>query len=378
MTILYDRATISGKARITPQGYFVADALVARANNIQDYRASELGLTDRDPNAVVRVFRPEAEVFAVDSLKSASRLPVTLDHPPVMVDATNWREYAKGETGEELLRDGEFLRVPLRVTDAAAVSSVTNDRQEFSLGYTAEIKFEAGVHDGQAYDAVATNLRYNHLAACRTARGGPELRIVDERPAPIGGTPMPKTMMIDGFAVNLEDATATEAALRKLSDERGALATAVDQANAKVAELNTTIAARDAEIVGLKDAADKAKLSPQQLRDAAASYARTTAKAKALGATLTDEMDEGAIMAAAVTHKMGDAAKAYTPEQVAAAFDVLSAGVSDAAAPVADALRDTIKSTPVSDGDGAKAFADARNARFNRFANGHRNQAQEG
>ena len=39
----HDRATISGKARITREGYFVADALVAKANNIQDYRAVELG-----------------------------------------------------------------------------------------------------------------------------------------------------------------------------------------------------------------------------------------------------------------------------------------------------------------------------------------------
>ena len=111
----HDRATISGKARITREGYFVADALVATPNNIQDYRAVELGLTDRDPGQVVRVFRPEAAVFAVDTILSASRLPITLDHPPTLVDASNWREYAKGETGEEIMRDGEFMRVPIRV-----------------------------------------------------------------------------------------------------------------------------------------------------------------------------------------------------------------------------------------------------------------------
>ena len=129
MTLFYDRAQIQGKARITPEGYFVADALVARANNVQEYRAAELGLTDRDPNAVVRVFRPESEVFAADSIRTAVRLPITLDHPvkdgrPVMVDATNWREFAGGQTGEEVLRDGEFLRVPLRITDHQAVQSV--------------------------------------------------------------------------------------------------------------------------------------------------------------------------------------------------------------------------------------------------------------
>jgi len=158
MTFLYDFAPASiehGRARITPEGYFVADALVGRANNIQEYRAAELGdaFADRDPNSIVRVFRPETEVFAVDSVRSASRLPITLDHPAqagrgVMVDAKNWREFAKGETGEQIMRDGEFIRVPIRVTDAVAVDSVRSDRQEFSLGYSAEIRVQPGVSAG--------------------------------------------------------------------------------------------------------------------------------------------------------------------------------------------------------------------------------------
>lgn len=378
MTLFYDRATISGKARITPQGYFVADALVARANNIQDYRAGELGLTDRDPNAVVRVFRPEAEVFAVDSLKSASRLPVTLDHPvqagkAVMVDATNWREFAKGETGEEILRDGEFLRVPIRVTDAGAVASVQTDRQEFSLGYAAEIRMQDGSFEGQAYDAVATNLRYNHLAACRTARGGPELRITDERPAN-GGNPMPNLVIVDGMPVDAANPQAAETAIVNLRTARDTALNAVTDGQTALAAANTTIAARDAEIVTLKDAVTAAKLSPQALRDAAASYSRTMAKAKALGATVTDAMDEAAVQAAVVTHKMGDAAKGYTAEQNAAAFAALTAGVADAPGdlqPVTDGLRTVIGDGPVSLGDQAKQFADARNARFARFGTAH-------
>ncbi len=208
MIVFRDRAEIKGAARITPEGYFVADALVARANNIQEYRARELGLSDRAPDELVRVFRPEAEVFAADSLATAAHLPITLDHPPVMVDATNWREYSRGDTDAQVLRDGEFIRIPLRVTDAAAVTSVRTDRKEFSLGYAADLKLEAGVFDGQPYDASVTNIRYNHLAACRAARGGPELRIVDERPVEQRqpeGTPMPHIVMVDGLPVDVSN-----------------------------------------------------------------------------------------------------------------------------------------------------------------------------
>lgn len=387
MTFLYDFAPASiehGRARITPEGYFVADALVGRANNIQEYRAAELGdaFADRDPNAIVRVFRPEAEVFAVDSVRSASRLPITLDHPVqagrgVMVDAKNWREFAKGETGEQIMRDGEYIRVPIRVTDANAVDSVRTDRQEFSLGYSAEIRVQPGVFDGQAYDAVLSNIRYNHLAACRAARGGPELRITDERPAekPKG---IPMLILIDGLQVDVSNAEVAATTVRNLIAARDAANTDAKAAETALADARNTIAARDAEIVGLKDAADKAKPTPAALRDAAAAYARVSSKAKALGVTVTDEMDVDAMRRAAVVAKMGDAAAAYTPEQVTAAFDVLAAQIGDAPANVTDTdpLRAMLRDgQPANLGDESKAFADARAARFERFNTAHKGTA---
>lgn len=373
MTIFHDRAIIKGKARITPEGYLVADALVARANNIQEYRAGELGLTDRKPTDIVRVFRPESEVFAVDSLRSASRLPLTIAHPPVMVDATNWREYAKGETGEEILRDGEFMRVPLRFTDAAAIAKVRDDHQEFSLGYKADLKLEAGVHDGQAYDAVVTNLRYNHLAACQMARGGSELRIVDERTPPVVEQPKgnPMLVMIDGLQVDLSNAEVAAATVQRLVTARDTANSALEEATNTVAARDATIVARDAEIVALKDAA---KLSPQQVRDAAASYARTLRAARSLGVKVADDADESAIKRAVVDAKMGDAAKDYSDDNVATAFAVLTrdAKVDDGEP---DPLRAAIGDGLANDQDSVKAFNDARAARLERYANAHRGEA---
>lgn len=371
MTIFHDRAEISGRARITPEGYFVADALVARANNIQEYKAGELGLTDRKPDEIVRVFRPESEVFAVDSIKSASRLPLTLGHPPVMVDASNWREYAKGETGEEILRDGEFMRVPLRITDAGAVSRVADDYREFSLGYKADLKLEAGVHDGAAYDASVTNLRYNHLAACQAARGGPELRIVDERPAPAATPIQPKgnamLVLVDGLQVDVSNAEVAATTVQRLVTARDTANGALEEATSAVAARDATIAERDAEIATLKDAAGKAN-DPAALRDAAASYARTVRKAKALGVTVGDSDNEAAIRKAVVDAKLGDVAKDYTDAQVDAAFGALTKDISDAEQPGGDPLRAAIGDGLENQGDQVKAFNDARNARLDRYA----------
>lgn len=377
MTLFYDRATLrNGMARITPEGYFVADALVARANNIQDYRASELGLTDRDPNDVIRVFRPEAEVFARDSLASASRLPITLDHPPAMLDARNYVQYSRGETGEEIMRDGEFMRVPIRVTDAQAVDSVQHERQEFSLGYTAEIVMDAGEYQGQAYDAKATNIRYNHLAACRAARGGPELRITDERPANFGASTMPKIVMVDGLPVDVSNAETAEQLVSRLVGARDTALSSLEEATNTVAARDATIAERDAEISTLRDQAKP--LTPAQLRDAGAAYARDRRIAELLGVNVTDEMDVPAMHKAAVTAKVGDASKAYTPEQYATAFAALAAtvtdtgdnaNVNDGGDPLRAGLRD---GAGVVVNDAAKAMADARAARFERLETAHR------
>lgn len=377
MTLFYDRATLrNGMARITPEGYFVAEALVARANNIQDYRASELGLTDRDPNDVIRVFRPEAEVFARDSLRSASRLPITLDHPPAMLDARNYVQYSRGETGEEIMRDGEFMRVPIRVTDAQAVDSVQHERQEFSLGYTAEIVMDAGEYQGQAYDAKATNIRYNHLAACRAARGGPELRITDERPANFGASTMPKIVMVDGLPVDVSNAETAEQLVSRLVGARDTALSSLEEATNTVAARDATIAERDVEISTLRDQAKP--LTPAQLRDAGAAYARDRRIAELLGVNVTDEMDVPAMHKAAVTAKVGDASKAYTPEQYATAFAALAAtvtdtgdnaNVNDGGDPLRAGLRD---GAGVVVNDAAKAMADARAARFERLETAHR------
>jgi hypothetical protein len=152
---------------------------MARAvrTGIQEYTGSELGLIDRK---VVRVYRPESEVFSKDSLQSFSHATVTINHPPVLVDADNWKEYAAGEVSTDVLRDGEFLAVPLLLKDAAAIAAVNSGKVELSAGYTADIELIDGVTpDGQPYDAIQRNIKINHLALVDNARAGSKARIGD-------------------------------------------------------------------------------------------------------------------------------------------------------------------------------------------------------
>lgn len=351
--MFYDRAQISGTARITKDGYFVADALVARADNIQDYLASELGLTDRKPDEVVRVFRPAAEVFHKDALASLAHRPITLDHPSVAVNSANWKAHAVGDVGDEVMRDGEFVRVPIKIMDADAITSLKSNRSEFSLGYTAEMMPQTGVHDGQAYDFVAKNFRYNHLAAVSRARGGESLRIIDERTSPLPKEKpvMAGTITIDGLPVSLADEAAVRAVLDKKDAAIAAAATALTDANANLATEQGKTAALTAQ---LADA--NARLEPAVLDKMVADRAALVTQAKAIAADLvTDGKTDAEIRRAVVTAKLGDKCPA-DDAGVAGAFAVLAA--TKDAAPVVHNL------APAQLTDSATVVAGIRAARY--------------
>jgi hypothetical protein len=136
-TIFIDDAA---RVRITGDGYLVAAPRVARTG-IQLYSGSEVGKPEMK---VVRVFRSEDEVFKKDSMHSYAHKPFTNDHPPEPVTADNWKKYSVGDLGEDVARDGEFVRVPLVMMDKAAINDYRDGKRELSLGYTCDLAVDTG------------------------------------------------------------------------------------------------------------------------------------------------------------------------------------------------------------------------------------------
>lgn len=166
-----DKASI-GDVRDTKDGYLIAMSRVARTG-VQDYLASELGFVG---NHIVRVNRSEDQVFSKDAMTSLSHAPVTVDHPAEMVDAASWRDLAVGEVGAEVMRDGEWLSVPLIVKDAAGIEAARSTHKEISMGYSANI---VDAPDGADYDYDMREITFNHLALVPKGRAGSEARIGD-------------------------------------------------------------------------------------------------------------------------------------------------------------------------------------------------------
>lgn len=168
------------KVRFTADGYMVAMPRVARTG-IQLYYGGELGLTGKDASKVVRVFRPESEVFNTDSMKTFAYKPITDDHPPVAVNADNWGKYGKGQVGDEVARDGSAIRVPMVLMDGGLIKKYKDGKAELSVGYGCDINWTPGTDPatGQQYDCAQANIDVNHVAVVDAARAGKEFRIGD-------------------------------------------------------------------------------------------------------------------------------------------------------------------------------------------------------
>nr|WP_026003872.1 DUF2213 domain-containing protein [Pseudomonas luteola] len=325
---LTDSVTVSSVRR-TADGYLVADARVARAGNIQEYLGSEVGKPDIP---IVKVYRPPESVFHQDAMKSYAHRPMVNGHPGENVTSENWKDYAIGQTGGEVMRDGDFVRVPLVLMDAQAIKDYEAGKRELSMGYSADLVFEDGITpSGERYDAYLGPMKMNHLSLENRARGGSELHIGDRKtPTPKGGHDMAdslRTVIVDGLSVQTTDQGAQ--AIDKLTKHLGdAKADTQKLADAHAVAL----AAKDNEITKLQAALDDAKakvLTDAQIDARVKERADLIATAKTIVDADYSGKSDAEIRKAVVVAKFGDAAIAGQPEiYVQARFDLL---VEDAA-----------------------------------------------
>lgn len=349
-----DFAPLAG-TRVTTDGYLVAEVRCARTG-CQDYQASDLGL---DGGGIVSVYRPEEVVFDKASLATFAGKPVTLNHPPEPVTAENWKSYAIGDVGNEIARDGEFVKVPLKLMDATAIQAVLDGTREISMGYTTGFELRDGTApDGKKYQAVQTGpIRVNHLAIVPRARGGSQLRIGDSE-ARWGASPINqdaedaimadamklRTVLVDGLSVETTDAGAQ--ALEKLQktivDMENKAKVAEEEEKKKLAAKEAELAAKDAEIATLKDKV----LDAAAIDKLVADRADLITRAKALDPKVaTDGKSDEEIRQAVVESRLGDAAKGKSAAYIDAAFDLLGDGKAD---PLKKALADTVSEKPAS------------------------------
>ena len=174
----------------TDEGYMIVDAKISRVG-IQTYYVGEFTrdelpayLRDKPDYHPVRALRPPEEVFADESLESIANKPVTNLHPPVAVDASNYKAFAVGNVISKpaALEDGIHVGARLMVTDAQALADVKAGREEISVGYSALLDWTQG-DDPRfgAFDVIQRQITGNHVALVNEGRAGAAVRIADQK-----------------------------------------------------------------------------------------------------------------------------------------------------------------------------------------------------
>jgi hypothetical protein len=231
---------------LTPEGFLICRDVAIARTGMQSYSTDELPMLDGIGGRIT-IYREEGDVFRPETLASFEGKPVTIDHPPVEVDPSNWRAYAVG-TVQNVRRgsgvDADLIIADLLITDQSGIDTIRRDGvREVSCGYDAEYE-QAGVGAGYQRNIVG-----NHVAIVRAGRAGPRCSIQDHETkmnAPVKKSFVDRLAAAFGFkdAAELESRfvdsaaeTPGQAAQRATNDSIAALTATVDTLVATVAKL---------------------------------------------------------------------------------------------------------------------------------------------
>ena len=243
-------ARFSAHMTKTPEGFLVCHSVPICRTGMQEYMPQELGVKARD-GGFLEVYREESEVFKPAAVASFEGKPVTDDHPPVGVDASNYASYTKG-TVQNVRRgsgaDRDKLICDLVVYDAALIAKIEAGKREISCGY--ECKYIE--RDDGTYCQM--DIIGNHVAVVEEGRAGSEVAIRDAKAKPEGGKQMAKKgsilhRMFAAFVKDAEPEEVREAARAVDEAEGGGTPDEPQETQDKdVAELMDAVAALNAKV----------------------------------------------------------------------------------------------------------------------------------
>lgn len=272
-----------GAVERTPQGGIRVAATLTRSG-VFEYQTID--------GRTIREYRAPAEVARADSLSSLRGAPLTLDHPPSKIDATNYRQFSIGHVGDDVQMVKADVGATVYIQDAQAIRAIENGRRELSCGYHCDVDETPGVvpasdpvDAGKPYDRAQKSIHYNHLAFVDDGRAGNARLRLDSNGNALfeGATRMSETTKVE-IVEGVEYPVGTDAhraarerrdaadkgykeTIGKLTAERDAQAARADAAEAKLTAAQTFV---------------KEKLTPERMDAAVAKRTAIVEKARAI------------------------------------------------------------------------------------------------
>ncbi len=299
--VRYDRIALGAPER-TEEGYMRYPVRLAKPGV----------LVYRTPQGLVRELVPEHTLADPLFLQSLENKPVTLEHPPVLLNPDNVARYRVGTVLSPVTYQDGYVQAVIQVENAEALRAIQSGKVEVSPGYQTDLEETPGTDATfGAYDRIQVRRSAgNHLALTDTARGGHDIRLERGDGITHSGALMklnPAILYLLGCAglkpERFDSDEAAAAAMAPLMADPAA-APAVDPAvkadmdpavkaakEAELAELKGRIAALEAELAGMPAMPAEVALvaeagpEPELAMDAKMDSAARTARASARKAT---------------------------------------------------------------------------------------------
>lgn len=257
MATRYDMIEL--KAQVSPEGW-IRDKPVITRSGILVYKTAD-GKTQRE-------YRPDSEVFSESSLNSAFGIPITDSHSGLVTSKNvngivGTVTSAGAQEGQDVLAD-IIIHNPTRL----------GNKRELSLGYECEIEHTPGAHNGERYDCIQRNIRYNHLAVVKKGRVGNAKIRLDSTDAISfdveGDSPMDKLVTVRLDSIDYQAAPEVLNALTKANTELVKIQKRYDELEAERDTLATKINGHADELKAAKSGARnelKARLELESVAD---------------------------------------------------------------------------------------------------------------
>lgn len=167
----------STKREMDNNGYMIVRHNPIAKAGVFDYLGAEIG--DQDGDKIFKVYRSFDELEKVkDQFKGK---PIILTHEWVEPDNM---PIVRGSITGEVTAEYPYLYADLTIYDAEAQDSIKNGSyQELSPAYLSDyIKENGTTENGEKYDYIQKNIKFNHLALVDNGRSGKDLKVMDESP----------------------------------------------------------------------------------------------------------------------------------------------------------------------------------------------------
>ena len=174
------------KRYIDPNGFLCVKQNPLAKAGVFEYTGKSLGISGVEQDKIYKVFRPFDEL--VKSIKGLEGAPIVLHHH--WVDGTHRNPEIMGTIAGEVTAKEPYLYGDIKIiNDEARRAIETRAAYEISPGYQCSFTYAPGEYEGEAYDFVAYNIRYNHVALVDVGRSGHDLRILDSKEDGVGEAP---------------------------------------------------------------------------------------------------------------------------------------------------------------------------------------------